>query len=93
MDGSSRSMKSSTTPDFWACYRALPPEIKSKARATYRLWKQNPRHPSLRFKKVGALWAIRVGPGFRALALLDAGTLFWFWVGNHDKYDRLIAKG
>ncbi|MBI2884222.1 MAG: hypothetical protein HYY11_10035 [Candidatus Methylomirabilis oxyfera] len=84
-------MKSSTTPDFWICYRALPPEIKNKARAAYRLWRENPRHPSLRFKKAGGVWSMRIGAEFRALALLHNNTFYWFWIGAHDEYERLIG--
>jgi hypothetical protein len=78
-------MKSSTTPDFWTSYRKLPTEIKSRDRTAYRLWRANPRHPSLRFKKVGELWSIRIGSGYRALALLQDDTFFWFWIGTHDE--------
>jgi hypothetical protein len=84
-------MKSSTTPDFWASYRDLPPEIKSRARIAYRLWQSNPRHPSLRFKKVGRLWSVRVGGGYRALSLLEGDTFYWFWIGTHDEYERLLS--
>ncbi len=51
-------MKSSTTPNFWTSYRKLPTEIKSRARTAYRLWRANPRHPSLRFKIFGELRSI-----------------------------------
>ncbi|MEW6620017.1 MAG: hypothetical protein AB1422_11895 [bacterium] len=85
-------MKSLTTPDFWNLYFSLPPEIKSLARRMYQLWKRNPRHPSLHFKKVGQVWSIRVGEGFRALAMRESDTFFWFWIGNHDEYKRLIGK-
>jgi hypothetical protein len=83
-------MKSSTTPDFWTRYRALAPEIKSSARTAYRLWRTNPRHPSLRFKKVGDVWRVRIGRGHRALALLQDDTFFWFWIGTHDEYERIL---
>jgi len=69
-------MRSSTTPDFWESYRALPPDIQSRARTAYLLWLNNPRHPSLRFKKVGEVWSIRIGRGYRALALLKDDTFF-----------------
>jgi hypothetical protein len=85
-------MKSSTTPDFWTSYRKLPREIKSRARTAYRLWRANPRHPSLRFKKVGELWTIRIGSGYRALALLQDDTFFWFWIGTHDEYEQLLSQ-
>jgi hypothetical protein len=85
-------MKSSTTPDFWHCCAALPPETRNRARVVYRLWKHNPRHPSLCFKKVGAIWSVRIGGGYRATALLEGETFYWFWIGTHDEYLRLIAE-
>jgi hypothetical protein len=51
----------------------------------------NPKHPSLCFKKVGQMWSIRIGAGFRAVALLEKDTFFWFWIGNHDEYERLLG--
>jgi hypothetical protein len=84
--------KSSTTPDFWDSYSRLSPETKRRARAVYRMWRANPRHPSLSFKKVGELWSIRIGGGFRALAVLQADTFFWFWIGTHDEYERLLSR-
>jgi len=59
---------------------------------TYKLWKRTPRHPSLHFKKVSHVWSIRVDKGFRALAMQENGTFFWFWIGNHVEYERLIGK-
>jgi hypothetical protein len=44
-------MKSSTTGDFWQCYRALSPAVRTAARKAYKLWLQNPRHGSLQFQK------------------------------------------
>jgi len=85
-------MKSSTTPDFWTSYSALPAEIKARAKLTYRLWRRNPRHPSLRFKKTGEVWSIRIGGGYRALALLEENAFYWFWIGSHDSYLRLISS-
>jgi len=85
-------MKSSTTPDFWKSYSCLSPEVRERARKSYQVWKKNPRHPSLCFKKVGQIWSIRVDAAFRAVALLEGDTFFWFWIGDHDEYERLIGK-
>jgi hypothetical protein len=41
-------MNSSTTPRFWRHYHALPPEIQRLADKNFKLFKANPRHPSLR---------------------------------------------
>lgn len=83
-------MNSSTTPDFWAAYKTLPPAIKFRTRHVYRLWRNNPRHPSLQFKKVGRVWSVRIGAGYRALALLQDEIYYWFWIGTHDEYERLL---
>lgn len=85
-------MRSSTTPDFWLAYVRQPPEVKSRARRVYQLWKENPHHPSLRFEKKGDYWSIRIGPGYRALGRYHEGTLYWFWIGTHDEYERLLSS-
>ena len=85
-------MKSSTTPDFWLSYAALPREIKARVKLCYRLWRMNPRHPSLQFKKAGQVWSVRIGGGYRALAVLSEDTFYWFWIGDHDEYERLIGS-
>ena len=83
-------MKSSTTPRFWRAYADLPPEIKLAARKQYRLWKDNPRHPSLQFKKVGLVWSARITGDYRSLALLKNDTSHWFWIGTHAEYERIL---
>jgi hypothetical protein len=85
-------MKSSANARFWQAFAALPPEIQRLARKNFRLWKENPRHGSLHFKKVGPVWSVRVGDDFRALAQLRDGTFFWFWIGSHAEYDRLAKQ-
>ncbi|MGH9872628.1 MAG: hypothetical protein ACRD9S_09195 [Pyrinomonadaceae bacterium] len=85
-------MKSSTTPSFWRAYRTLTPEIQSQARKTYQLWKSNPRHPSLHFERKGDFWSVRITRGWRALAREYEGTFYWFWIGSHDDYQRLIES-
>lgn len=83
-------MKSSTTPSFWKAYAALPSPIKTSADKAYRLWLKDPRHPSLRFERKGEYWAVRVSRGWRALAREHEGLLYWFWIGPHDEYERIL---
>ncbi len=45
-------MKSEVTAKFRALFAAAPGPVQLKIREAYRLWAENPRHPSLRFKKV-----------------------------------------
>src|SRR5581483_6865845 len=89
----SHSMKSSTTSEFWECYSRLPPNIKQLARRTYKTWAQDPHHSSLRFKKIGQVWSVRVGLRYRALGLMKGDTVEWFWIGPHDEYDRILQSG
>jgi hypothetical protein len=86
-------MKSRANDRFWRSYRVLPPEIRTLARKTYRLWCRQPDHPSLHFKKVATdTWSARIGPHYRVLAAEENGILIWFWIGSHDEYERLLRK-
>lgn len=76
--------------DFWLAYDALPPEIRDHADRAFVLLKQNPKHPSLRFKKIGRRWSARIGVKYRALALEVDGGFLWYWIGSHADYDKLI---
>jgi hypothetical protein len=80
-----------TSPDFWHLFSALPTEIQELARQNYELLKSDPHHPSLRFKKVGDYWSVRVGRGYRALATEVEGGFLWGWIGSHAEYDRIIG--
>jgi len=53
--------------------------------------KQNPRHASLHFKKVGQYWSARVGLNYRALAVQASDGFIWFWIGTHAEYDNLVG--
>jgi hypothetical protein len=79
------------TPDFWACYRALPEEVQRTADKAFALLKEDPRHRSVRFKKIGDLWSARVGLHYRALAVEVPDGFTWFWIGSHAEYDRLVG--
>jgi len=79
------------TPGFWFHHRQLPDDIRALADRCFEILQADPRHPSLRLKKVGAFWSVRIGLHYRALARDRDQGLVWFWIGPHDRYDRLIA--
>lgn len=62
-------MKHFASPQFWECFESLPVRIQELAQRNYELLKQNPRHPSLHFKKVGRYRSVRVGLQYRALGV------------------------
>ena len=77
---------------FWHHYRRLPPNVQRLADKNFRLLDNDPRHPSLHFRKIhGELWSARVGLEHRALATPEGGDFLWFWIGPHDEYDRLLG--
>jgi hypothetical protein len=87
-------MKSDTLPSFWDGYRKLDESIRHKARKTYVVWLANPFHPSLRFKCINHsedIWSVRITRSYRALGILDDDVVTWFWIGNHDEYERYFG--
>lgn len=82
-------MKHHASPDFWACYRTLPRGVRKLADQAYEHLKRDSRHPSLRFKKFGGYWSVRIGGHHRALAVEAEDGLVWFWIGTHAEYDKL----
>jgi hypothetical protein len=86
---------SQVTEDFWKSFSKLPEPIKAQARKSYRLWKANPSHPGLHFKRIHgheALYSVRISKGWRVLGLLDNDVMTWFWVGTHADYEKLIKR-
>ncbi len=79
-----------TSPSFWAAYESLPTSVQELADQNYEILQANPLHPSLRLKKVGRYWAVRVGLHYRALSVEVDDGLLWFWIGSHAEYNRLI---
>jgi hypothetical protein len=75
---------------FWDAYEKLPVVVRELADRNYALLKRDPRHPSLRFKKVGRFWSVRVGLRHRALATQVDDDFVWFWIGSHADYDALM---
>lgn len=87
-------MKSRANQRFWSLFRDLPGDIQERARETYRTFNENPRHPSLHFKKVDPekpIYSVRVTRDYRAMGVMNGDTITWFWIGNHADYDRLLA--
>ena len=85
---------SRTTRAFRQAFASLPDGVRRQAQRAYRLFRRDPRHPSLRFKKVdeeGNIYSVRVGLGYRALEVMEVPTVVWFWIGSHAECDRLLG--
>jgi len=73
---------SRTTEGFRKAFQQLPEHIQQQARTAYRLFRQDPAHPSLRFKKVHPsepIYSARVGRSYRALAIQLGGPFRTAW--------------
>ncbi|MGQ0836175.1 MAG: ParE family toxin-like protein [Gammaproteobacteria bacterium] len=83
------------TERFWEAYGSLPVEVKERARTAYRLWRENPQHPSLRFKRIHKrepIYSVRIGIDWRAVGVKSKTDMVWFWIGSHAEYDKLCAQ-
>lgn len=88
-------MKSYVDPEFVKAFRRLPRAIQQLTRAKYRLFKIDPFHPSLQFKRVNAsapIYSVRINLSYRALGLWEEDRIDWFWIGRHDEYDQLLSS-
>ena len=59
-------MKSHVTAKSRKCFSALPGPVREQARTSYRLFLDNPNHPSLRLKQVHPsepIVSVRIGIG------------------------------
>ena len=88
-------MQSRTTERFRALLAAAPVAIQDKAQNAYRLWSDNPAHPSLRFKKVHdrlPVYSVRIDLDWRALGVMKDDAVIWFWIGPHSEYEKMLAR-
>jgi len=85
---------SRTRPSFWRAYSKLGQETRDAARRAYRLFADNPSHPSLRFKKLEGLpnaWSVRIGEKHRAVGERTGDKIVWAWIGTHNEFDNLFG--
>jgi len=89
-------VKSHTTAGFRRLLDALPADVQGQARAAYRQFAENPRHPGLRFKQIHGsdrLVSVRISREYRAVGVsTSADEVVWFWVGPHEEYEKLLAR-
>jgi hypothetical protein len=88
-------VKSVTTEQFRQLYAKAAKARQLRIRRAYRLWIVDPKHPSLRFKKVHnhlPIYSARVDLDWRAVGVLRDNIVVWFWVGFHQHYEELLRS-
>jgi hypothetical protein len=83
---------SRASEEFWDLYKRIPRNAQRAADKQFELFRKDPTHPSLHLKPVGGLWSARINDAYRALAVREDDIFYWFWVGPHDQYERLIDR-
>lgn len=89
-------MRSKTLPRFWTRFKKSPKTVQLQAIEAYHQFKIDPHHKSLYFKLVqGAkqsIYSARIGSHWRALGLMKGDIIYWFWIGSHSEYDKIITQ-
>jgi len=86
-------MRHTKTPKFCKLFDALPKAIQAKANRQFQMLTTDPKHPSLRFKKVAGeenLWSVRVDANYRALGYEEESEITWRWIGAHSDFDKRL---
>lgn len=88
------------TAAYRECLQSLPASIQDLAKAAFRLFVQNPAHPSLRHQElknthVGrhrtGSCVVNVGYQYRATYVPDGDVNVWYWIGTHQSYNALVG--
>lgn len=88
-------MRSHLSAEFRRLFAKLPADVRQRARDTYRIWKANPAHPGLQFKRVHPrlpIYSVRIGIGWRAVGLREGDSIVWYWIGSHADYDVELRR-
>lgn len=88
-------MKSGLTAGFRSLFRALPASVRKQAVRAFHLWRRDPYHNSLQFKRVHPrlpVYSARVGINHRVVGLWEGDRIDWFWIGSHAEYDDLLRR-
>ncbi len=86
-------MISRLDPEFLEALRKLDQATRRKVQRAYQLFKDNPRHGSLRFRRVRGTrnhYSARIDDYYRVLGVVEGNSITWYWVGPHDEYERII---
>jgi hypothetical protein len=90
------NFRSRRTKAFRQLFDDLPEEVQRQAQRAYLLFKQDPAHPSLGFKAVITAgvqaYSVEIGAHYRALGTLRSDTIYWYWIGSHEAYNKVVKR-
>jgi hypothetical protein len=86
-------LRSFLTPVFRKLYAGLPANIRRLAKEKYRLFQDNPTHPSLEFQAKGNVWTVAIGRSYCAIGRMRGDDdIHWVWIGSHEAYNTMLRR-
>ncbi len=67
---------------FWKLYADWPAEVQKLADKQF----------ALGFARKGNVYTVEVGRSYRAEARYSGGAYYWFWIGSHEAYNKLLRR-
>jgi hypothetical protein len=92
------TFRSRASEDFWALYNRMPRSAQRAADKQFELFRKDPTSfPALEASRrvvershQRCISGARINDAYRALAVREGDVFYWFWIGPHDQYERLI---
>lgn len=88
-------MRSRTTEGFRQSLARLDESGRRQARAAFLRFQADPGYPGLRYKKVHPerpIYSVRIGRSRRAVGVVSGDEILWFFLGEHEEYERLLRS-
>jgi len=86
-------VKSTRGPTFNDLFWRMPGDVQRQAAKAYQLFRKDPFHPSLQFKRLkgSSMWSVRIGSHYRAMGRrISPDEIDWIWIGSHSEYDTFL---
>ena len=88
-------MRSFASAKFWRACEKLTTDEQEQAEKAHKLFRNDPKHPSLHFKVIWrdrSMWSARASRDLRVLGRKDGDEIEWFRIGRHKDYDRILGS-
>lgn len=75
--------------------KALPEDVRQLAKEAYDLFKNDPNHLTLHFKRLVSdpdLCSVRVKRDYRAVGLVEGDHIYWGWIGSKHDFEKRFKK-
>ncbi len=87
--------------EFRKQFARLPEEVQKLARDAFRLFREDPSHPSLRHHELADnkrgrhrqnSRSVSITLKYRAIYVVDGDANVWYWIGSHADYNVFTGR-